>query len=49
MTFFDLSTDVGAFRVSPWIWIYFLATILLTGVIQTSWALLSKVKERKLP
>ena len=35
-------------RASPWIWVYFLATVLLTIAIQTFWALSNKAKEKEI-
>lgn len=48
MTFFNFTGDAETPRTSPWIWIYVLATGFLTIVIQTVWALLSKVKLKEI-
>lgn len=45
MTFFNfLGGDKP--QVSPWIWIYIIVTIILTVIIQTTWAIISKKKEK---
>lgn len=49
MTFFNFADDAGKTHTSPWIWIYVLATVFLTIVIQTFWAMLSKAKEKEIP
>ena len=48
MPFFEFAGDADAPRTSPWIWIYVLATVFLTIVIQTVWAILSKAKLKQL-
>ena len=48
MPFFDFTGDADTPRTSPWIWIYVLATVFLTIVIQTVWAILSKAKLKQL-
>lgn len=47
MTFFDF-LDAGRPRISPWTWIYVVATAVLTIVIQIAWAVLSKRKGAKI-
>ncbi|KAM0125000.1 hypothetical protein ACHAO1_010818 [Botrytis cinerea] len=47
MTFFNF-TDPDKPRISPWSWIYALVTVILTGVIQLSWAVISKRKRAKI-
>ena len=47
MTFFNF-TDPDKPRISPWSWIYALVTVILTGVIQLSWAVISKKKRAKI-
>ncbi|PQE31549.1 Mg2+ transporter -like Zinc transport protein [Rutstroemia sp. NJR-2017a WRK4] len=52
-TFFSMSffnfLDSASPKASPWIWIYFVITGLLTVIIQTIWALMSHRSQTKLP
>ncbi|KAH6653381.1 hypothetical protein BKA67DRAFT_318626 [Truncatella angustata] len=47
MTFFDF-LDAERPRVSPWTWLYFLITAVLTIAIQLAWAVLSKRKSARI-
>ena len=49
MTFFDFTNGANEAHTSPWIWVYVLTTVLLTIVIHTVWALLSKAKQKEIP
>jgi NhaP-type Na+/H+ or K+/H+ antiporter len=45
MTFFNFLGSEGP-QASPWIWVYVVVTVLLTALIQVTWAIMSKKKER---
>lgn len=47
MTFFNF-IDGDRPQISSRIWIYVLVTIVLTVVIQTSWAIISQKKEKQI-
>ncbi|GAW25031.1 putative Mg2+ transporter -like Zinc transport protein [Rosellinia necatrix] len=47
MTFFDF-LDADRPYISPWSWIYVLVTVILTVVIQVTWAVISKRKRAKI-
>ncbi|KAF1810031.1 hypothetical protein P152DRAFT_137967 [Eremomyces bilateralis CBS 781.70] len=47
-TFFDFLPGESTSLVSPYIWLYWLVTTILTVIVLSSWALLSRVQKRKI-